>query len=185
MKTIAIEQNGWRAVIAPELGGNVICLQYKGADVYVPLTDMAQREENPYLQGSPILLPANRTKGGRFTFEGREYTLPVNEPYTGAHLHGLVHLQPFTTAEQTDNAVTLHFENNGEVYPFPFALQVCYKIAGNAFEQHYTVKNTGSTSMPLPLRCTPPLRSRSASACRWKAASRRMNSTFPPENMWN
>ncbi len=144
-----IESEGWRAEVAPALGGNIVSLSYNGEDIYVPLKSEKQLEINPYLQGAPILLPANRTAGAKFRFNGKEYKLPLNEPETGAHLHGLVHKQPFTVKYGVENEIKLGYENKGDIYPFPFLLTVNYLIKNGVFRQEYTVTNTGNTDMPF------------------------------------
>lgn len=63
----------------------------------------------------------------------KEYTLPLNEPATGAHLYGLVHKQSFTVKYCGKNEIKLIYENNGEVYPFPFLLKVDYMIKDGVF----------------------------------------------------
>lgn len=146
--SVCIRCGNWRAEIEPSLGANVTRLEYEGKDVLVPLKSTAQLAVNPYLQGAPILLPANRTKDGKFTFDGKEYTLPVNEPHTNAHLHGLVHLQVFSLITQNKNSATLRYENKGEIYPFPFVLDVCYTALEDGFRQTYTIQNSGTTPMP-------------------------------------
>ena len=88
---ISIKYGDWAALVCARLGGNVIVLQHKGQDVLVPLVDEAQLKVNPYLQGSPILFPANRTNFAKFTFEGKGYTLPLNEDWSQCHSHGFVH----------------------------------------------------------------------------------------------
>lgn len=137
MNVKVIESEGWRAEVAPTLGGNIVSLSYKGRDIYVPLKSKKQLEIKPYLQGAPILLPANRTAGAKFGFNGKEYTLPLNEPATGAHLHGLVHRQPFTVKYCGESGIKLIYENNGDVYPFPFLLTVNYLIKNGVFRQEY------------------------------------------------
>lgn len=139
----------WSAEVEPHLGANVTRLQYKSQDVFVPLLSRGQLEKNPYIQGAPILLPANRTANGQFTFEGREYTLPINEPANKAHLHGLLHTCRFNTDEISEDSITLSYKNEGEIYPFPFEITVKYSIVGEAFKQSYTVKNTGKGNMPF------------------------------------
>ena len=67
---------GWSAEIAPEQGANITCLQLDGTPVLAPLRTS---NKDPFLAGSPLLFPANRTAGGRFRFEGETYTLFVNE----------------------------------------------------------------------------------------------------------
>ena len=149
MNVKVIEAEGWRAEVAPALGGNIVSLSYNGRDIYVPLKNKKQLEINPYLQGAPILLPANRTAGAKFGFNGKEYKLPLNEPATGAHLHGLVHRQPFTVKYCGESEIKLIYENKGYIYPFPFLLEVNYLIKGNIFRQEYKVINTGKSEMPF------------------------------------
>lgn len=149
MNVKVIEAEGWRAEVAPALGGNIVSLSYNGRDIYVPLKNEKQLEINPYLQGAPILLPANRTAGAKFGFKGNEYKLPLNEPATGAHLHGLVHRQPFTVKYCGESEIKLIYENKGDIYPFPFLLEVNYLIKGNIFRQEYKVINTGKSEMPF------------------------------------
>ena len=149
MNVKVIEAEGWRAEVAPTLGGNIVSLSYNGRDIYVPLKNEKQLEINPYLQGAPILLPANRTAGAKFGFKGNEYKLPLNEPATGAHLHGLVHRQPFTVKYCGESEIKLIYENKGDIYPFPFLLEVNYLIKGNIFRQEYKVINTGKSEMPF------------------------------------
>lgn len=149
MNVKVIESEGWRAEVAPALGGNIVSLSYNGRDIYVPLKEEKQLEINPYLQGAPILLPANRTAGAKFGFNGKEYNLPLNEPATGAHLHGLVHRQPFTVKYCDKSEIKLIYENKGDIYPFPFLLTVNYLIKNGEFRQEYTVINTGKGEMPF------------------------------------
>ena len=149
MDVKVIESEGWRAEVAPALGGNIVSLSYNGRDIYVPLKNEKQLEINPYLQGTPILLPANRTAGAKFGFKGNEYKLPLNEPATGAHLHGLVHRQSFTVKYCGESEIKLIYENNGDIYPFPFLLTVNYLIKNGVFRQEYTVINTGKNEMPF------------------------------------
>lgn len=148
-KKTVIENSVWRVEVAPALGADISSLKYKGVDVYVPLETEEQLSVNPYLHGSPILMPANRTAGGKFTFQGREYSLPVNEPRTGAHLHGLVHKQEFTVIKQSGSSVKLRFENRGEIYPFPFELTAEYSAEEETFYQRYEIKNIGNSDMPF------------------------------------
>lgn len=149
MLVYPIRCGDWFAHVAPELGGNVARLQYKGEDVFVPILDEEQMQNDPYLHGAPILLPANRTRGAKFTFEGKEYHLPVNEARNGANLHGDVHRRNFTVEEYREDAITLAFENKGEGYPFPFVLTVEYAVRDAAFVQTYRIRNTGEGNLPL------------------------------------
>lgn len=148
-KTYTIKGYGWSADIAPELGANVTRLKYLDRDILVPLESLSQLSDNPYIQGIPLLFPANRTAGGRFTFEGKAYTLPITEPKTGANLHGLLHRQVFKTEELKDNSITLSFTNTDEIYPFPFKITAIYSADPEGFRQRFIIKNTGTGNMPF------------------------------------
>ena len=120
--SIAISAGKWEAGVCPRLGANVIYLRYEGRDVLRPLVEEEQINKNPYIQGAPILLPANRTYLGKFSFEGVDYELPITEPRTNSHLHGLVHREPFELVSADENTVVMKFTNNGKVYPFAFEI---------------------------------------------------------------
>ena len=123
-------------------------LRYLGKDILRPLTDEAQLEINPYLQGAPILLPANRTYLGKFSFEGVDYTLPITEPRTNSHLHGTVHRKKFEVLKSGDNFIVMKFTNGGEVYPFTFELTVTYALDRDGLTQKYEIVNTDTKNMP-------------------------------------
>lgn len=146
---IVLKKGSWVAGVCPRLGGNLIYLLYNSKNVLRPLVDESQIDTNPYLQGSPILLPANRTYAGKFTFEGVEYSLPINEPRTNSHLHGLVLYQPFTVVEQSETSVTMKFVNkDGLVYPFDFEMTVVYSLDEDGLSQSFDIKNIGDKNMP-------------------------------------
>lgn len=135
----------WRAGLVPDQGGNMAYLRFDGQDVLAPAR---AGNADPYLVGSPMLLPANRTAGGRFCFEGRVWTLPVNEPRSGAHVHGLLHAAAFSVAEQTESSARLIYENHGEIYPFSFRMDVTYTLSGAGLAAEYALTNLAESTMP-------------------------------------
>ena len=150
MQTVyRIESGDWAATVAPQIAAHVVNLTFRGEDVLVPLTSKEQLEENPYLHGAPILLPANRTRDGKFTFAGKEYHLPINEPSTGCHLHGVIHEKPFEVVSHSGDSITLSYENTGECYPFPFRMTVTFTVSERGFAQHYVIENKAGADFPL------------------------------------
>lgn len=145
---ITLSAGNWFMEIAPHLGGNITVLRYNGRDVLRPLKDESEIEINPYLQGAPILLPANRTYLGKFSFEGRDYTLPITEPRTNSHLHGTVHRRRFELVSASDSRVILKYVNRGECYPFDFEMLVTYSIDENGCYQEYKITNVDTKNMP-------------------------------------
>lgn len=135
---------------APPIGGNIIKLTYKGNDVLRPLESREQLKINPYLYGAPILMPANRTFEGKFTFEGREYCLPLNEPQNNCNLHGSVLYEAFETVCVTESGAVLRLvDKDCRSYPFPFAMTVTYSLSESGLSADYEIENIGEGNMPL------------------------------------
>ena len=148
--TIILKNGEWQAVICPRLGGNIIGLMHGGENVLRPLENENDLKINPYLFGAPILMPANRTKAGKFNFEGREYTLPLNEPIHGNNLHGSVLYEAFDVVSVTENCAVLRLvDRECKSYPFPFALTVTYALSEDGLSADYEVENIGHGNMPL------------------------------------
>ncbi len=146
---LVIKKGLWEAAILPEIGANPVKLTYNGENVLRPLEDMEALKVNPFLWGSPILIPANRTDGGRFTFEGKEYTLPLNEARLNNNLHGRMYQLDFATERVDDATVVSTYENKGEAYPFPFRIKVTAKVEEDGFSRTFEITNTGEGNMPL------------------------------------
>ncbi|MBO7520256.1 MAG: aldose 1-epimerase, partial [Clostridia bacterium] len=123
-------------------------LEYKGKSVLNPLQNEKEWRENPFVQGSPLLFPANRTAGARFSFRGREYLLPVTEKDDNLNKHGLLYCQRFWVQKVLENSITLRFENTGEIYPFNFVITAEYTLENGGARQKFTIDNTGTTDMP-------------------------------------
>ena len=148
--TITLKCGLWQANICPRLGGNIIGLTYCGEDILRPLENEDDLKINPYLWGAPILMPANRTKAGKFNFEGREYTLPLNEPAHGNNLHGSVLYQCFETVESDENHAVLRLVDRDRAsYPFPYAMTVTYSLTEDGLSADYEIENIGAGNMPL------------------------------------
>ena len=147
--TIKLTCGSWSAEILPHTGANTVRLTWEGTDVLRPLCDLAELAENPFLHGSPILLPANRTDGAAFVFDGRRCLLPLNEPKLRNNLHGMLWSLPFSVLETAETSASLLYENRGDAYPFPFRLTVTVRLDGEGYHRAFEVENTGETDMPL------------------------------------
>lgn len=140
---------GYTAVIDEKRGANCISLRHEASGARL-LREMGAEEkaDNPYLYGMPILYPVNRISGGRFTFEGRTYTFPVNEPQTQCHLHGTLHETQFTLADRGENFVTCVFDRPYLDFPHRFRLEITYRLSEGGMEQTVRIENLSSQNMP-------------------------------------
>lgn len=142
MTPVTIEHGLWKAVIVPDFGMNVISLTCNGKEIMRRPQDMAALEERPRLYGIPILIPANRTAGGTFTFEGKTHEgfFPINEPARNNSVHGLMSTAPFQVVELTENSITALYENRGARYPYPFDMTVRVTLTDSGMEHNLTIK---------------------------------------------
>ena len=144
MEKIILKNGLWEAEITPTLGANVTKLFCSGQQVL----RTPEQSADAYQFGMPILIPANRTEAGRFTFEGKTYQLPVNEPHVPAQLHGLVHDRHFTVESFDGTHAVLSYCSTPETYPFPFRLTVSYELKEDGIYVSHNLENIGNGNMP-------------------------------------
>lgn len=149
MGWIELEAGLWKAKVLPSCGANLAELFYDNRMILRPPADLAQLRQSPYLYGNPFLLPPNRTRDGRFTFEGRVYELPINEEANHNHIHGQMHDAEFSVEDSTQRELWCRYENKGERYPFPFTVVFHYELSENGLLLEIRVRNDGEGRMPL------------------------------------
>lgn len=141
----------WQAKIVPECGANVISLCFAGDEILRCPESVQVLSKRPCVYGVPILLPANRTKDGLFTYLGKQYRLPVNEIALHNHIHGLINNAPFTVTYQDDACVITQIMNDGRYYPFPFVLTFTDRLAQDGLHRTIRLENTGNLTMPYTM----------------------------------
>ena len=149
--TIKSPDNKWQAEISACHGANIVKLRYRGKNILVPLESEEQLAVDPFVQGSPLLLPANRTAGGNFSFGGKEFTLPINDKKKLANLHGSLHRQVFSVLYSREDRVVLAYENRGEIYPFAFCITVEYQLTDSGLRETLILQNRAESDMPYTL----------------------------------
>ena len=154
MELITLEVQSERAVIVP--GAGCQCLSYRAGALDViagPASPDAWRE-HPHRGGIPILFPwPSRIAGARFTFEGRDYRLPVNEPARGNAIHGFACERAFRVTRRGPYFVTAMLDSSdysdlSSIWPWPFTLEIDYEV-GNGLRLKARITNTGDSAMPF------------------------------------
>lgn len=148
---ITLVCGAWQAEILPHFGMNVISLKKGDREILRKPDCFETLYENPHVYGIPLLFPANRTKGGAFEYLGGMYTLPLNEPARGNHIHGLMYDAPFEVIFRSDNTVKAVFENTFERYPFPFRMTITDELSEAGILRILKLENTGESSFPYTL----------------------------------
>ncbi len=154
MELITLDAQSERAVIVPAAGCQ--CLSYRAGRIEViagPANPDAWRA-HPHRGGIPILFPwPSRVAGARFTFKGREYRLPVNEPTRGNAIHGFACERAFRVTRRGPYFVTAildstDYPNLSSIWPWQFTLEIDYEV-GNGLRLKARIANTGDSIMPF------------------------------------
>ena len=154
MEQIVLEAQSERAVIVPEAGCQ--CLSYCVGQLEL-IAGPARPEDchaHPHRGGIPILFPwPGRVANARFTFKGREYRLPVNEPARGHAIHGFACERAFRVARRGPYFVNAVLDSSDHpdlksIWPWPFVLEIDYEV-GNGLRLKARVTNTGDSVMPF------------------------------------
>jgi aldose 1-epimerase len=148
--SLRFEQHA-RADIAPALGNNCFAFRTRG-DVLepIPFSDFRQR---PASYGIPILFPfPNRIRDGQFSFQGARYA--VNPPRHGFVRDKAWRVEAHGASAAAGAWLTSSFEASTypeeilRQFPFPFRLEVTYRLKDARLEIETAAKNTGGRDMP-------------------------------------
>jgi len=145
-----LTSGGYRAVISA-VGATVRELTYRGRDLVVPF-DAAQ--VRPFYRGALIAPWPNRIADGRYTFDGKEFQVPINEVDRGHALHGLVHWNRWDVVDALPDRVVLRtavVPQDG--YPFAIDLLAEYLVDPRGLTGRLTATNIGPS--PAPYGCCP------------------------------
>jgi aldose 1-epimerase len=142
MKKLQISLNGVSAVVSTE-GAALIGLSVDSFNLIEPNT-------RDGLYAGKILSPwPNRIRDGKYSFNEKDYQLPVNEVSKNNSLHGLVANCLWEITFQNQSKVILeHLLNQPAVYPGKLQLQVIYEIIESGIEITVLSENVGEIAAP-------------------------------------
>jgi aldose 1-epimerase len=156
---LVLEAGGYRAAICPDMGANCFLLERGEASYLRQPPDYPTFRANPNVYGMPLLFPPNRIRGGTYLFQGRKYSLPVNEEARGHHIHGFLSSSAFDILEsglsQDSCSATFGFRATRDApystFPHEFSVELEYGLGPGGLTQKLFVLNEGSSDMPLGL----------------------------------
>jgi aldose 1-epimerase len=142
-----IAAGGYRAVLA-EVGAGLAGLWHEGAPVTVPNPPDGLA---PKSSGAVLLPWPNRIAGGRYSFDGVDYQLPLTEPARLNASHGLVKWVRWSAAHHDSSSVTLVHDLAPQTgYPFELRCEISYRLdAGTGLGVRTVVTNTGRSAAPF------------------------------------
>jgi aldose 1-epimerase len=149
------------AEIIPEVGNNLFRFESGGHPVILPPLSLDMLSNEPFAKfkyGTPILFPPNRVKNGRFSFHGRSYNLPLNEP-PSHHLHGEICSRAWEVLEygatQENGAFVIsrfRYESYPDLiayFPHPLSFTLTYRLYEGRLYLKGTIVNEGEDEAPF------------------------------------
>lgn len=150
---VELSAGPYRATVFP-VGATLAALTRDGRHVVLPLAE----DTVPHAYTGKTLMPwPNRITGGRYSFEGTEYQVPVSEPETAMALHGLVCWDEWDVAESAQDRVVLRHRLMGQPgYPFPLELEAVYTLdADTGLSVELAARNAGTSAAPYGVSTHP------------------------------
>ncbi len=144
-RQLSLDAAGYHAEIT-EVGGHLRKLTRNGR----PLVREFGVDHIPPLYSGAVLAPwPNRIADGRYSFQGKDFQLPINEVDRGAALHGLVADRPWSIAEVSGHSVLLrHRVWPTKGYPFLLDLELRYSLDDGGLTFELVARNNGTTDAP-------------------------------------
>ena len=140
-----------RARIAPALGNN--CFAFRTAGHVLEPVSFSDFRQRPTSYGIPILFPfPNRIRDGQFSFQGARYT--VNPPRHGFVRDKAWRVEAHGASDAAGAWLTCSFdaalypEEILNQFPFPFRLEVTYRLREARLDIETSAANTGERDMP-------------------------------------
>ncbi|QWF83329.1 aldose 1-epimerase family protein [Amycolatopsis sp. CA-230715] len=135
-----------RAVIAG-VAATVLSYQVDGEELL--LTHAADDVGEGY-QGKTILPWCNRIDHGKYTFGGKQYAVPINEPDRDTALHGLLSFTEWQPVRHTRDSVVLEVQQHPHYgYPFHVAFRMEFALGRRGLSSTLTARNIGSGPAPF------------------------------------
>jgi aldose 1-epimerase len=117
---------------------------------------------SPTRTGIPILFPfPNRIRAGRFAWDGKEYTLPTNDPTQKNAIHGFACRRPWRVVDQGTTAgtawITGEFQGSRDapdckqLWPADYRIRVTYRLGPDRLVLEASVENPDRVPLPCGL----------------------------------
>lgn len=163
MPCVRLDAGGYTALIAPELGSNVIrlCDAKNGIEFFRFNDDNTYEEllRSAEVWGLPTLYLPNRFADGILRTSEATYHLPVNEkePYNN-HIHGFLHKRRHTIVEHKadDNCAWCKteylYDENDEFYPYlpiKFKAEFTFTLSACGLEYEFTLTDLSAKRLPV------------------------------------
>ncbi len=142
--------------LAPEVGGGIARLTWRGQDILRPAAADAVAGIDPLrLACYPMVPFAGRITGGRFTFSGTSISLAANMAGEPAAIHGQGWRNPWRPVSVSERRAVLRFDYQGGDWPWAYRAEQVFEILDDAVTVRLSVENRSGRPMPAGLGLHP------------------------------
>ncbi len=139
--------SGQQRAVVVEVGGGIREYSVGGRDVLEPY---ALDQMCDAAHGAPLIPWPNRLADGRYSFDGTEHQLALDEPEHGNAIHGLLRWRPWTELEHGADRVRL----GARLLPmpgYPFAVEasITYELSEEGLTVTTAARNIGPAECPF------------------------------------
>jgi aldose 1-epimerase len=109
-------------------------------------------------QGDVLIPFPGRVTAGKYSFQGQEYQMPLNDSEGPNAIHGFLRTQMWETKEQENDRVTFQTAITPDQHPgYPFSLSVTmtYALSAEGLRVQFSIQNTGKQDAPVAAGCHP------------------------------
>jgi len=141
-----LEHGNQRAVVAG-VSATLLSWQVEGKEML--LTHSPDVVGEGY-QGKTIVPWPNRIEDGKYTFEGTEYQVPINEPDRNTALHGLLSFIEWQPVSHRRDSVVLEAQQHPNYgYPFHLVFRIEFSLGRHGLRSELTARNVGDGPAPF------------------------------------
>ncbi len=148
-----------RLSLAPEIGGAILSLTYRGIDLLRPVADPRLRaQQGRAVAAYPLIPYANRIAQGRFICNGQAFQLPRNFAGSPHSIHGNAWMTPWSLMEiaHTQARLGLAFSpGDAPGWPFAYRAEQIFTLTDDALRIELLLENRDTASWPAGLGLHP------------------------------
>lgn len=149
--TVALTSGTYRAVVDPAQGGAILSADWHSpAGLDVAVLEPMSGSLAPFKAGCFAMVPfANRIADGRFSFEGRDYAVPVNHPAEAVAIHGFGRDNLWRVTERDSATVILEQDFERAENPYRYHARQEISLSDDGLRVSLSVRNDGPRAMPF------------------------------------
>jgi len=143
---------GFSCKVFPNLGGSIQELTMGGISLIKEITmDESGLENYRTKYPSAVLFPfPNRVAQGKYSYNGEQFQLSINEPGFHNAIHGLVSNQQFAVGRVDNQSISLLYtHDSSHGFPFPYQFVITYLLSETGVKLSFEATNLGTQSFPF------------------------------------